>query len=160
MPQAIHEFQIPCRAAAVFALCLLAGAGSLRAAPIASTAAKPGRISQSSEVAPGARRRLPAAHGLRSLQCRRRWPGRYRHSPRTKSSAAHLVRLAARAAGTRRQPHYQFRGCCAYAARSDGTPSAGRIGSSGSARDRPMSPSAMRSPQFSIARSFAVQTAR
>ncbi len=35
MPLAIREFQIRCRAAAAFALCLLAGAGSLRAASIA-----------------------------------------------------------------------------------------------------------------------------
>lgn len=34
MPLAIREFQIRCRAAAAFALCLLAGACSLRAAPI------------------------------------------------------------------------------------------------------------------------------
>ncbi|MGA9718919.1 MAG: hypothetical protein WBQ79_11630, partial [Acidobacteriaceae bacterium] len=43
MPQAIHEFQIPCRAAAVFALCLLAGAGSLRAAPIAQQPQSPAK---------------------------------------------------------------------------------------------------------------------
>ena len=66
MPLAIREFQIRGRAAAVFALCLLAGAGPLRAAPIASNPQSPaeyrGHLKSLQAVVDDCRQHTDSAH--------------------------------------------------------------------------------------------------
>ncbi len=138
MPQAIHEFQIPCRAAAVFALCLLAGAGSLRAAPIAQQPQSPAEyrnhLKSLQALVDDCRQHTDSAHcstdavGPDDIVT---VPGQ--KAPRRISYD--WLRALLEPVGNRTISSGR---CCAYAARSDGTPSAGRIGSSGSARDRPI----------------------